>query len=121
MVFRLGHDELCRLVDSVVGTVPIDDYAIDAAADHVINLALYLGRIGGTIADIHVVGLSEPEEQVSVNLGRGSPVKQRMNIHLADVSGASVAIGLTGESIGGACVIRGLCRERRGRHDIRVC
>jgi len=68
MIFSLGHYELSSLIDRITGTIPINDHAGYAAADHVRHLALDLRRIGRTVADIHVVILSEPEHQVGVYL-----------------------------------------------------
>jgi hypothetical protein len=55
MSLGFRHYELRRLVDAVVRTVPIDDDAIDAAADHIGDLAMDLGGIGGVVAHIHVI------------------------------------------------------------------
>ena len=55
MVLRLGHNQLRRLVDGIVRTIPIDDHSIDAPADHIINLTLDLRHVRGTIADVHVL------------------------------------------------------------------
>ncbi len=53
---RLGlrHDEFRGLVDRVARTIPVKDYAIDAAAYHVVNLIGGLLRIGGAVAIVHV-------------------------------------------------------------------
>ena len=53
--FGFRHDHLCGLVLEAIRTVPIDDHAINAAADHVGNLTVDLRRIGGTVAHVHVV------------------------------------------------------------------
>jgi len=39
---------------SVLGAVPVDDGSVDAAADHVFDLALGLSAVIRTIAYIHV-------------------------------------------------------------------
>lgn len=99
MIFGLGHDELRGFVDGVAGAVPIDDHAIDAAADHIGNLAVDLRGVGRAIADVHVVVLAKPEHQVGVNLGSRSVVEQSVNIVFADISRSQVAIRLAGEAI----------------------
>ena len=70
MVFGLRHHQLRSLIFGVVGTVPVDDHAVDAAADHVINLALDLRGIGGVVADVHVRRVAKPQEQVSIDFRR---------------------------------------------------
>lgn len=109
MLFRLRHHQLRRLIDRVTRTVPVDDYAINASADHVRDLAVNLGRIGGTIADVDVPGAAPPEQQVRVNLGRRPGIEQRTQIHFADVVGSKVAIRERVEGIGRACVVAGQC------------
>jgi len=70
VVFGLCHHQLRSLILKVVGTVPVDDHAINAAADHVINLTLDLRGIGGVVADIHVRRIAKPQEQVSIDFRR---------------------------------------------------
>ena len=60
MRFSFGHDEFCGLIDAVVRTIPIDDDAVDAAADHVRDLIVDLRRVGRTVADVHMVRATEP-------------------------------------------------------------
>jgi hypothetical protein len=55
MLFGLLHHELRGLIHGITRPVPIDNHAIDATADHVVYLALDLVRIGGAVADIHVI------------------------------------------------------------------
>jgi hypothetical protein len=45
MALCLRHHQLRCLVDGIPRPIPIDDYSIDAAADHVINLTLNLRRV----------------------------------------------------------------------------
>ena len=105
MGFGRGHDQLRGLIDGVAGTVPIDDHAIDAAAYHVVYLRLSLSGVGGTVADIHVVGLAEPHDHVGINLGGGAGIEQRVDVDLAYVSRALIAVRLSRKSIGGAGVV----------------
>ncbi len=60
MTLRRCHHQLRRLVDRIVRPIPVDDYAIDAAAHHVINLTLHLRRVRFTVANVHVARLAEP-------------------------------------------------------------
>ena len=60
MVFRFRHHQLRTLINRIVGAVPVNDHAIDAPADHVVNLPLDLSGIGGAVADIHVLRSAEP-------------------------------------------------------------
>src|SRR5689334_6936122 len=65
--------------------VPVNDSAIQPAADHVIDLLLDLQRVTGNVADVHVVAKAEPGNQMRVNLGSGARIKQRSRGDLADV------------------------------------
>jgi len=86
MTFGFSHDELRCLVDGIIGSIPIDDHASYASADHVCDLALDLRRIGRAITDIHVVGLTKPEHKVGIDLRCRSGIEQGMNVVFADVS-----------------------------------
>jgi hypothetical protein len=118
MGFGCGHDQLRSLIDGVAGTVPINDHAIDAAAHHVIHLRLSLSGVGGTVADIHVVGLAEPHDHVGINFRCCAGIEQRVNVDLAYVSRALIAVRLSRKSVGGAGVVRGLRRERSRGHNV---
>jgi len=76
MFFRFGHDQLCGLINAGVWAIPVDDDTVDTAADHVCNLTVNLGGVGGTVADIHVVRLSEPQHEMSVDLSIGAGIQQ---------------------------------------------
>ncbi len=45
MRFGFGHDEFRRIVDRIVGPIPIEDDAVDATADHIHNLIVNLDRV----------------------------------------------------------------------------
>ena len=115
MFFRLRHHQLGCLIRRSARTVPVDDHAVDAAADHVVDLAFHLAGVGRAVTDVHVVRASEPDHQVSVDLGRVAGIKQRMNVRLADIPGATVAIGLRDKTVGRAGVIGSLSRKGGGR------
>ena len=116
MLFGLRHHQLCGVIDGVSRAIPVDDHAVDTAADHVRNLAMDLIGVGGTIANIHVVQSSEPQQQMRINLRLRAGIKQRVDVHLADISRAGVAICLAAEIIGGARIVSGLRGQGSGRH-----
>ena len=70
--------------------------------------------VGGAVADTHVVRLSEPDHHVSVDLACGSRIQQVVNIDLAYISGATVAVGLAPEAAAGAGVVCALSRKSCG-------
>jgi len=113
-----GHDRLCRLVDAVVRTVPVDDDAVDSPADHILNLPVDLRGICGAIANVHMVRSSEPHQQMCINLCRGTRIQQRVGIDFAHIARARIAIGLSYENIGGTGIVGGLSRKRRGGNDV---
>lgn len=102
------HHKFCGLIDAVVRAIPIDDDAIDSAADHVRDLIVDLACVGGTVAHIHVVRSSEPQKQVRINLCARARIQQRVHVYLADVAWTGIAIGLGDKSIRGARVVRRL-------------
>lgn len=108
MRFRLGHYQLGRLVNTVVGPIPINDDALNAAADHVGNLPMHLRRVVRAVADVHMVRSAKPQKQVSIDLGIRAGVEQRMHIHFADISGGRIAVCLVGKRIGRASIVRSL-------------
>lgn len=92
MGFGLCHDLQSGLIQSIARSIPVEDHAIDAPVDHVVNLALNFGGIGGVVADVHVVRLAEPEDHVGINFRSRTGVKQRVDINLAHIPGAEIAI-----------------------------
>jgi len=119
MAFRRRHHQLCGLINRIARPIPIDDHSINPAADHVVDLALDLGRVRGTVSHVHMVRFAEPKHQVRVNLGGRAGIKQRIHINLADIARAQVAVRLRGKAVGGAGVVRGLSGKRRAWHYIR--
>ncbi len=107
---RLGlrHYLERRLIHRIARPIPIENHSVDAAADHVVDLGRNFCRIGGVVSDIHVVGLAEPENHVSINFRGRTRVKQRVNINLAHISGAEIAVGQGCKIVRGACVVGGL-------------
>lgn len=119
MIFSLGHHQLGALVDRIVRPVPVNDHAIDATADHIINLPLDLRGIGGAVADIHVVRPSEPQQQMGINFRRRARIQQRVNVNLAHIARASVGVRLSRKTIRCTGVIGGLSGQRCVRHHVR--
>jgi hypothetical protein len=109
MALGLRHDKLCRLIDAVVWTVPVENDAVDATADHVRDLLVHLYGVSGTVPNGHVVRSSEPQDEVSVHFAGRARIKQRVYIHLAHIAGTQISIALSGETIRRTCVVRGLC------------
>ena len=60
VVLGRRHHKLRRLIDGIAGSVPVDNYPINAAAHHVVNLVLDLRRVGLAVTDIHMIGLPKP-------------------------------------------------------------
>jgi hypothetical protein len=120
MFFGLRLEQLCSLIDCIVRAVPVDDYAINATTDHVFNLALGLRRVVGTVANIHVARLSEPQKQMGVNLGCSARVEERVDVNLAYISRPKVAVCLRREAIGRARIVGGLRGKSCGGHNVRT-
>lgn len=55
MRFRLSHDEFCCLIRRAVFSIPVDNDAVDSAADHVFDLVVDLRGIRRLVAHIHMV------------------------------------------------------------------
>ena len=112
MLLRLVHHQLRGLIHGVVvRPIPIDDHAIDPAADHVFDLPLDLRRIVRVVSDVHMVGRPEPQQQLCQHLGVRTRVEQRVNVNLAYVIRPQVSISLVGEIVRGAAVVGSLSAE----------
>ena len=88
MTFGFRHDQFGGLIDAVVLAIPIDDDAIDPAADHVGNLIMDLIGICRAVPDVHVVRSTEPQQEMSVNLGGRSRIEQGVDVDLAHIASA---------------------------------
>ncbi len=119
MAFCRRHYQLCGLIDGISRPVPVDNHAVNSAAHHIVNLALHLRRIGLAIADVHVVRLPEPQNHVRINFSRRARIKQGVNINLADISRASIVIGLRRKAVCRAGVVGSLSRQGCGGYDVR--
>lgn len=69
MTLRFCHYEFGGVVFAVVRTVPVNDHAVDAAADHIGDLLMNLSGVRGVVANAHVVRSSEPHHHVRINFG----------------------------------------------------
>jgi len=118
MILGLRHDQLGCFVLRIVRAVPVKNYTVDSAADHVVNLILDLLWVAGTVADIHVIRIAEPKHHVGINLGGCSRIEQRVDVNLADVSRSPVAIRKARECVGCTRVVRNLSSERSGGYYI---
>ena len=105
MALGLFYDKLRGLVTGGVGAVPVNHDAVNAAAGHILNLAFDLVAVGRTVSDVHVLGVAEPQHQMGVDLGSRAGIQQRMDIQLADVARAEVAVRLRREIACGAGVV----------------
>ena len=119
MALRLRHHQLCRLIDGIVLSVPIDNHSIDSAAHHVVNLTFHLRRVRGAVTYVHVVRSSEPQEQMGINFRRRSRIKQGVNVNLAYVSRAPVVIRLSRKAICRTGVVGSLGRQRCRGYNVR--
>lgn len=119
MLLHFSHHELGGLVNGVARPVPVNNHAIDTAADHVYDLFVNLGRVRRTVAHVHMVRSAEPEQEMSVDLGVSTGVQQGVDIHFAHVTGACVAVALAGETACGAGVVSSLrCQGCGWNHEV---
>lgn len=118
MLLRLRHHQAGRLVDAVARPVPVDDHAVDPAADHVGDLVMDLVGIDRTVADVDVARLAPPHHHVRIHPRRVARIQQRMHIHLADVSRAPVAVNLRSEAVGRTCIVSGQRSDGSGGNDV---
>jgi len=119
MRFSLRHDLQSSLIQKIPRPIPVEDHAIDAAADHVINLSFDLVWIGGVIANVHVARFTEPENHVGVDLCGRAGVEQGVDVDLAHVPGTKVAVREGLKAVCGTCVVRCLSGKRCGWYYIR--
>src|SRR5215510_3799539 len=78
--------------ERIAEAVPVYDYSIDTAADHVIDLMSNLDGIMGVVAHVDMPWIAPPRHEVSVNSRGRTWIKQRMNVHLANVGRTHVAV-----------------------------
>jgi hypothetical protein len=73
VLFHFLHDSQCGGIgESIARAIPVDHDAIDAAADHVTDLAMDLCRILRVVADSHVAWVTKPGHQVRIDFGIGA-------------------------------------------------
>ncbi len=98
--------------------VPIHDDAIDAAADHVLNLPVYLARIGRIVADIDVRGVAPPRLYVNVNLCVCAGIEQIAQWQLAHRPRSRIAIRAARKLIACTGIVCRLGGKRGRGHNI---
>lgn len=105
MSFRFVHHQPGGLITVAIRAVPIHYDAINAAADHVLQLAPDLCAVVRTIAHVHMVLTAKPQHEMSVQFGARSRIQQGMDVFLADVARGSVTVFLPGKAGRGAGVV----------------
>jgi len=114
MSFRLCHNQLCGLINTVVGPIPVDNHAVNSPADHIRDLAMDLICVTRVVADVHVIRASEPQQEMGIDLGGRARIEQRMNVDLADTAGSRVPIALGRKAVRCTCIICRLCGQSGG-------
>jgi len=120
MLFRFCHHQFRRLVGIILIAVPVDDDAVDAAADHVGDLGVNLRGIVRAVTDIDVDRIAPPGHKVGNHLGVVSGIEQAVEVDFADIACADIAVGLCGKAVGGAGVVRGQGCEGCGGDDLQI-
>jgi len=70
MLFGFRHDRQRSLVaEGISKSVPVDDHAINATADHVRNLTMDLRRVLRVVSHTHVPRIAKPGHQMRVDFG----------------------------------------------------
>jgi len=73
MLLHFLHNAKCGGVGEwIARAIPVDDDAIDAAADHVSDLAVNLRWVLRVVADSHVSWVAKPGHQVRIDFGIGA-------------------------------------------------
>lgn len=120
MSFGFCHYQFRGLVDAIVRTIPIDDDAVDSAADHIGDLFVNLTGVRGTVTDIHVIRSSEPQQKVGINFRGRARIKQRMHVYFADVASPGITVSLIDKAICRTGIVRRLRGQRGSGNDI-IC
>jgi len=66
---------------------------------------LHLQGVTGDVAHIHMVAKAEPGDQMSIDFGGGSRIKQASDGQFADICSPKIVIGLGGKAIGRAGIV----------------
>ena len=120
MLLHFLHHANRSSVCVVCGTVPINDQSIDAAADHVHDLAVNLSLVPGNVADLHVTVIAEPRHEVGNDLRARARIQKCMNILLADICSGRISVGLRHEAVCSACIVGGQCLQRCCGNDLQI-
>jgi hypothetical protein len=77
MLFDFRHHRQRSLIgESVPKSVPVDNHALNTAADHVRNLTVDLRRILGVVTNAHMAWIAKPGHQMRVHLGTRSGIQE---------------------------------------------
>lgn len=107
------------MLAGLAASIPVDNGAVEPAAQHVIDLLLHLQRVTGDVTYIHVIAKPEPGNKVRVDFGGGSGVEQAADRLFADIGAGNVAVGLREKAVGRAGIVRRFCCQRRGGFERR--
>ena len=119
MLFDFCHYRQRSLIgERVPKSIPVDDHALNTAADHVGNLTVNLRRILGVVTDTHMAWIAKPGHQMRVHLGTRSGIQERMDVHLAGIASSHVSVALRNKSIGRAGIVGSLGLKSRSRNYI---
>ena len=121
MLFDFRHHRQRSLIgEGVPKSVPVDDHALNTAADHVRNLTVNLCRILGVVTDTHMAWIAKPGHQMRVHLGARSGIQERMDIHLAGIASSDISVALRHKTIGRAGIVGSLGLKSGSRNYIEV-
>lgn len=76
MGFRFFHQGERRIIAGSSLPIPINNYAINASADHVLDLTGDLRGAGGVVSDVHMAVSAEPAHKMGINFCVIPRVKQ---------------------------------------------
>lgn len=77
MLFDFRHYRQSSLIaERVPKSVPVDNHALNTAADHVRNLTVNLRRILRVVTNAHMAWITKPGHQMRVHLGARSRIQE---------------------------------------------
>ena len=121
MLFGFCHHRQRSLVgERVSKSVPVDDHAINAAADHVRNLTMDLRRILRAVPDVHMARIAKPGHQMRVHLAARTRIQEGMDIQLAGIAGTHISVALRLKGTRRTSIVGGFCLKSGGRNYFEV-